>query len=593
LTELSAEDLENASATGPEETSGPAAAGEPRRVRKHRVRGFFFPPHGSSVWLRILPWGTLFVILVGLFVGLSFLWQYTNSPAFCGETCHTMPPEYAAYQLSPHAQVRCVECHIGRDSFLSQLVRKSGHLKLIFQTVFHDFSYPIYATSMRPAPQICEKCHSPEKFSNDSLIVETHYAEDEQNTVSYTYLLMHTGGGTKREGLGFGIHWHIEENVQFYATDELQQNIPYIKVTYDDGTVQEYVDVTSGFDKSKIKPGDLKQMDCMTCHNRVTHTIPFPAESVDSSMARGVIASDIPFIRKQAVAVLTASYPTDGEAFAQIAKLDSYYRQNYPDYYANHGDKIKAAITELQRIYSVSVFSDQKLDWNTHPNNLGHIYSAGCFRCHDGKHLDAQQQAVRLECNLCHSIPLVASSANLVIDLEINRGPEPSSHLNANWISLHNQAFDSTCSNCHTTDDPGGTSNTSFCSNPACHGTVFKFAGFNAPALREILANQLPSSTTVTTSPTASQQPTYDSYAGPLFTAKCGSCHGGATPTQGLDLTTYAGAIKGAQDGPVIIPGNSAGSKLVQVQSGQHFANLSQDELQTIIKWIDAGAPEK
>jgi mono/diheme cytochrome c family protein len=233
------------------------------------------------------------------------------------------------------------------------------------------------------------------------------------------------------------------------------------------------------------------------------------------------------------------------------------------------------------------------LDWNTHPNNLGHIDSAGCFRCHDGKHLDAQQQAIRLECNLCHSIPLVASSANLVIDLEINRGPEPSSHLNANWISLHNQAFDSSCADCHTTQDPGGTSNTSFCSNPACHGTVFKYAGFDAPALREILANQLPSSTTVTTSPNASQQPTYDSYAGPLFTAKCGSCHGGANPTQGLDLTTYAGAIKGATDGPVIIPGNSAGSKLVQVQSGQHFANLSQDELQAIIKWIDAGAPEK
>ena len=185
--------------------------------------------------------------------------------------------------------------------------------------------------------------------------------------------------------------------------------------------------------------------------------------------------------------------------------------------------------------------------------------------------------------------------SNLVTNLEVEHGPEPASHLNANWISLHNLAYlrDNTCANCHTVADDGGTSNTSFCSNPACHGIAYTYAGFDAQALRESLKGQLPvPPTTVTSQPSASGVPTYDSFFRSLFTAKCGSCHG-AKATAGLNLTTYAGAMKGGSDGPVIIQGDSAHSKLVQIQSNDHFANLSAQELQAVKQWIDSGAPEK
>jgi hypothetical protein len=59
-------------------------------------------------------------------------------------------------------------------------------------------------------------------------------------------------------------------------------------------------------------------------------------------------------------------------------------------------------------------------------------------------------------------------------------------------------------------------------------------------------------------------------------------------------MLTYEGLMKGGQDGPVIVPGNSAGSRLVQVQStGKHFANLAAEELEVVKQWIDVGAPEK
>src|SRR5665647_2476665 len=126
-------------------------------------------------------------------------------------------------------------------------------MQFIFRMAFGLYEYPIYVKGMRPARDACETCHSPAKFSNDSLIVKQHYLPDETNTESSTYLVMHIGGGTQREGLGYGIHWHVENKVEFASTDSLDQSIPYIRVTKGDGTVTEYADITSDFDTSTVK----------------------------------------------------------------------------------------------------------------------------------------------------------------------------------------------------------------------------------------------------------------------------------------------------------------------------------------------------
>ena len=86
---------------------------------------------------------------------------------------------------------------------------------------------------------------------------------------------------------------------------------------------------------------------------------------------------------------------------------------------------------------------------------------------------------------------------------------------------------------------------------------------------------------------------TWDNSVGVLFQTKCGTCHGSAA-TAGLNLTTYADAMKGGKDGPVILPGDSAHSLLVmKQQAGNHPGQLTPDELAQVIQWIDAGAPEK
>lgn len=559
-----------------------------------RIKNFFFPPADSSRWIRILPYAVLGILTVMLAIGGTYSWDYTNSSSFCGTSCHTMPPQSTAYLNSPHANVTCEECHIGRASFSNQLMRKSQGLHELYYMAFSLYEYPIRAKALRPALDTCEKCHHPETFSDDSLRLINHFADDRENTASSVYLIVKTGGGDARQGNARGIHWHITSKVLYYSDDELSQTIPYVRVYNDDGTFIEYTDIESGFDPTTMDESKLKQMDCITCHNRITHNFKTPSKSVDESMANGLIDPSIPLIHSKAVEALSAKYETRDEAIKAIAAIEENYKNNLFDYYSQNGQAVKDAVAEIQAIYDRTVFHDQKIDWTTYPNNLGHIDAPGCFRCHDGKHLNPENEAVRLECNVCHSIPVVAKSDDFVTRIEISRGPEPETHLHPNWISMHNQVIGPSCSNCHTTKDPGGTSNTSFCSNTACHGNVFTYAGFDAPALREIIKSQLPPPEPELAVPALTGDPTYENYIGVLFTVKCTGCHteGDAAP-KGLDLSTYAAAMKGGDDGAVIVPGDSANSLLIQIQSADHFVNFTLEELNNVINWIDAGAAEK
>jgi hypothetical protein len=71
-------------------------------------------------------------------------------------------------------------------------------------------------------------------------------------------------------------------------------------------------------------------------------------------------------------------------------------------------------------------------------------------------------------------------------------------------------------------------------------------------------------------------------------------CHGDTLATNGLSFATYADAMRGATDGAVIVPGDTAISKLVVVQSaGGHPGQLNIDELAAVKNWINAGAIEK
>jgi len=86
-----------------------------------------------------------------------------------------------------------------------------------------------------------------------------------------------------------------------------------------------------------------------------------------------------------------------------------------------------------------------------------------------------------------------------------------------------------------------------------------------------------------------------DAWAGgidQLVNAKCAGCHVAAAMGN-LSLKTYADALKGGKDGPAIVPNDAAKSVLVQVQQkGGHPGQFTPEEIDRVVKWINAGAPE-
>ncbi|HEY6042137.1 MAG TPA: NapC/NirT family cytochrome c, partial [Anaerolineae bacterium] len=451
-----------------------------------------------SLWARIRAiqrrtWLFLLALLVVLVVATGatlYTWEYTNSPQFCGTTCHTMPPEYNAYQVSPHARVNCVECHLGRSQFANVFTRKAGDIMHVVRYSSNQYTFPLYASSMLPSRESCEKCHWPEKFSDDKYKGIKHYQTDEKNSLVTTLLVMRTGGGTERQGLGRGIHWHIENDVEFIALDPLKQQIPWVQVTDSNGKTTVYSDIAKPLTQDEIAKADKTRMDCIDCHNRISHTFKSPDKAVDEALTLRQIDDSIPFIKQKGVEVLSAKYTTFDQAYKAIDGLKDYYTKQQPTFYAKNAALIQIAIDKLKSIYDSLIFPTQDLSWTTHPDNIGHKDWPGCFRCHDGKHFTSDNKsAIRLECNVCHTLPQAALAGQPAPVVNPLPAQEPDSHLSTMWLAQHRSVFNATCQACHDTSNAGGKDNTSFCSNSACHGSQWKFAGLNAPALSKLFTS--------------------------------------------------------------------------------------------------------
>lgn len=167
-----------------------------------------------------------FALLLLLAVVSYHAFIFTESVTFCGRVCHTvMEPEYTAYLDSPHARVRCVDCHVGSGASWYVKSKLSGARQVIAVT-FHTYPTPIGVPvrNLRPARETCEECHWPQKFYGAQLIQNPHFRYDEANSPEQISLLVKTGGGSTKLGQNAGIHWHmiIQNKIEYVALDEQQ-----------------------------------------------------------------------------------------------------------------------------------------------------------------------------------------------------------------------------------------------------------------------------------------------------------------------------------------------------------------------------------
>jgi nitrate/TMAO reductase-like tetraheme cytochrome c subunit len=341
----------------------------------------------------------LMILGIAAYEGIEFM----DSVPFCGGTCHpVMKPEYAVYKVSPHARVRCVDCHIGPGASWFVQSKLSGSRQVLAQLT-GTWPRPIETPveNLRPSRETCEQCHWPEKFHGDRIRVRTHYQEDEANTPLTTVLLLKVGGGNPESGFTRGIHWHVL-NAVYYRSDPERETIPWIRVERLDGSVAEY---TSGDVPDSIASRPMRRMDCIDCHNRPTHIYRLPGRALDEALAAGELRADLPYLRREALAAIKPDYPDAATARRAIAShLQGFYAANYPALSSEQPERIGAAVAGVQAIWSRYVFPEMKVTWGTYPDHIGHQESTGCFRCHDGAHVSAEGATISQDCSTCHNL---------------------------------------------------------------------------------------------------------------------------------------------------------------------------------------------
>jgi hypothetical protein len=364
------------------------------------------PRYRNAAMFFIL--GTVLFMLMSA-VGAYQAYQYTESVQFCGLVCHkVMKPEYTAYQVSPHARVRCVDCHIGPGAGWYAKSKLSG-LYQVYAVLANVYPRPIPTPikNLRPAQETCETCHWPRAFFGEKQRQFVHYRYDILNSQWSINMLVKIGGGSPKTSLTAGIHWHmnIAFKVEYIARDKLRQDIPWIRLTDKaTGKVTVYQDREKPLTQRQIKEAEIRIMDCMDCHNRPSHDYRSPDNAIDLELVTGQIDVRLPEIKMIAVQSMTTKYNSEATAMHGIEeKIFDFYRTKYPIIADQKEMAIRDAVVAIQRAYKENIFPGMKADWSDYPNNIGHYAFRGCMRCHDGKHMSISG-AIPNDCRTCHII---------------------------------------------------------------------------------------------------------------------------------------------------------------------------------------------
>ncbi len=348
------------------------------------------------------------VVVTLLFISISVVggyraYHFTESVEFCGKTCHSvMKPEYTAYQNSPHANAGCTKCHIGPGADFFVKAKING-LYQVYSTMFDKYSRPIPTPvhNLRPAKETCYECHWPEKFFGATEMKRTYFRADEENSPWTIQMLLKVGGGNPDQIHPEGIHWHVTggNKIEYIAADEQRLEIPWVRMTDEDGNVSIFQseDESKQLTPEEIATAEIRTMDCIDCHNRPTHQYHSPERMLNDALASGRLDPALPEIKYNGIEALTGDYATEDEALESI-------REQLQEAYPDGGPQVEQAIATVQDLFAKNIFPEMKVSWEQYPDHIGHMITPGCFRCHNGDHVNEQGRVISRDCNSCHTI---------------------------------------------------------------------------------------------------------------------------------------------------------------------------------------------
>lgn len=366
-----------------------------------------FPPPrwGNPAFRKLLSFvmlATCANVVIGGHLTYSAV-EYMDSVSFCGTACHIMTPEFTAHQHAPHAQVACVDCHIGEgaDSYVAAKLNGARQLAGVLTGTFPT-PVPTPVHNLAQGSLTCGQCHSERDFGGKPWS-RTYFESDEANSAKHTQLTLHIGGGANPTG-AHGGHLSGQARVE-YRSDPDRETVQWLRYTAPDG--EQTVYVRRGFDTSEAERYELREMDCVDCHNRAAHSFDAPSEALDELLVEGRIDPSLPFVKRQSLELLQAGYADAQQARIRIPEaLRAFYQSLDPAQVAARREAIDHASGELLALWERNVFPEWGVEWGTHPNQLGHETYPGCFRCHNESLVSegSSTQPVGSECDTCHTL---------------------------------------------------------------------------------------------------------------------------------------------------------------------------------------------
>jgi hypothetical protein len=405
-----------------------------------------------------------------------------------------MIPQHKSFEVSAHADVACGECHVEPtlQGWIKAKMAGTQELKALILNNYPTPIPPIAHEDMPSTEVTCQKCHSLDRINTPGnpikLILRPRYEVDEANTMQMVAVAIRpTGLGSSRSADDptsqvdtssggqtvldpRGVHWHVAQPVAVYSTDEQYQTIPLVEYQDDEGRTESFIqasqiglatNVQPDIDRLKANAVEHK-MDCIDCHNMVGHNIPDPAHALDEAMSAGRISPSLPFIKRDAMALLNQTFATDEQAAVAIETFGVTYAKQHPAIAAEDPEAVTSATKEIGEIYQTAATPAMKTVWDSYPVNLGHQRSPGCFRCHDGAHVKvvegkATDEVIPSTCSTCHTFPQVGATVS-----GLQLGVPPESHSDTLYVFNHKDsvptvdaAFDpkaptnASCSTCH------------------------------------------------------------------------------------------------------------------------------------------------
>jgi hypothetical protein len=353
---------------------------------------------------------TLLMVLLLLsmlyaFSGYKF-YEFSESKTFCG-SCHSvMGPETRSSNYSVHAKFSCTACHVGPGAkyyFIAHLRGAKEGISLLLNRYHRPISTPI--KDLRPSSDICENCHGPKYQVNQRMEGRTYYLSDKGNSVKKINLLLKMGKADINMEKPPRMHWHSSttEEIIYSTRDPEREDIPWIRVKRLDGKVRVYRSTGTKFTDDEAAKAGTRRMDCMDCHNRSGHPTNPPALILNAMLSTGLIDPALPEIKHLGVQTLEATYASNDEAHKSIDRqVREFYQKAYPAVAKDKQAAVAAASRALQGAYDRNYDAYMKVSWRHYGNNQGHVFSQGCFRCHDGKHKSDDGTVLSRDCSLCH-----------------------------------------------------------------------------------------------------------------------------------------------------------------------------------------------